>query len=102
MVRHVVRQVVKYGHWNDYIAAQRALNAAGVAVGLPPYRVFGSHWGTMNEVFVEAEYADAAAIDRVMGAAMNDPTALAAFREMTTHLVDGSAHDYLLAEETLD
>jgi len=99
MARHVIQQVVKYGHWKHFTTAHDALNRAGGAVGLPAYRLFASQWGAMNEAFTEAEYEDAASIERITGAAMQDPATLSAFREMTSHLVEGSARDYVLVEE---
>ena len=69
MVRHMVRQVVKHGHYKDFLAASKAWNDAAVKVGLPAYRLYQSNWGTFNEVFSEAEYEDSGDIERRIDAA---------------------------------
>ena len=103
MVRHMVRQVVKHGHYKDFLAAQKALNDAAVKVGLPAYRVYQSNWGTLNEVFSEAEYEDSGDIERRIDAANapNNTELNEAFRNLVSHLADGEAHDYVLREVTL-
>jgi hypothetical protein len=40
MVRHVVRAVVKAGHWDGFVAADKAWQEAATHVGLPVYRTY--------------------------------------------------------------
>jgi len=97
----MVRQVVRHGHYKDYLAASKAWNEAAVRVGLPAYRVYQSNWGTFNEVFSEAEYQDSGDIERRFDAAADNKELSEAFRDLVSHLADGEAHDYVLREETL-
>jgi hypothetical protein len=103
MVRHLVRQVVKFGHYKDFLAATKAFNDAAVKVGVPAYRVYQSNWGTLNEVFSEAEFEDSADIERRLEAATaaHNPEYDDAFRALVSHLADGEARDYVLSEQTL-
>ena len=101
MVRHMVRQVVRHGHFKDFLAASKAWNEAAVKVGLPAYRVYQSNWGTFNEVFSEAEYQDSGDIERRFDAASDNKEFSEALRHLVSHLADGEAHDYVLREQTL-
>jgi hypothetical protein len=101
VVRHMVRQVVKHGHYKDFLAALKAWNDAAVKLGLPAYRVYQSNWGTFNEVFSEAEYEDSGDIERRLDAAADNKELSEALRNMVMHLADGEAHDYVLREVTL-
>jgi hypothetical protein len=97
----MVRQVVRHGHFKDFLAASKALNEAAVKVGLPAYRVYESNWGTFNEVFSEAEYQDSGDIERRFDAAADNKEFSDALRNLVSHLADGEAHDYVLREQTL-
>lgn len=102
MVRHLVREVVKHGHWNEFIAASKAWNEAATKAGLPAYRIYASNWGTFNEAFAEAEYENSADIEARFGAVQEGfPDFDAAHRALLSHLVDGQAHDYVLSEADL-
>ncbi|MGA2513924.1 MAG: hypothetical protein ABSG37_09940 [Candidatus Limnocylindrales bacterium] len=101
MVRHLLRQVVRHGHWADFIVAYKAWNEAGVKVGLPAYRLYSSEWGTFNEAFAEAEYQDSGDIERRYKAAMDDPAFNEALGVLVGHLVDAQARDYVLSEVKL-
>ena len=101
MVRHMVRQVVRHGHFKDFLAASKAWNEAAVNAGLPAYRVYQSNWGTFNEVFSEAEYEDSGDIERRFDAASKNEELTEALRNLVSHLADGEAHDYVLREQTL-
>ncbi|MGD0862709.1 MAG: hypothetical protein ABSA21_08090 [Candidatus Limnocylindrales bacterium] len=101
MVRHLLRQVVKYGHWDDWIAAWKAVNEAGIKAGLPAYRVSMSNWGTFNEAFAEAEYEDSGDIERRNKATVGNPEYEKALGVLVSHLVDGEARDYVLSEVKL-
>jgi hypothetical protein len=97
----MVRQVVRHGHFKDFLAASKAWNEAAVKVGLPAYRVYQSNWGTFNEVFSEAEYQDSGDIERRFDAAADNKEFSDALRNLVSHLADGEAHDYVLREQTL-
>ena len=101
MVRHMVRQVVRHGHYKDFLAASKAWNDAAVKVGLPAYRVYQSNWGTFNEVFSEAEYEDSGDIERRFDAVRDNKEFSEALRNLMSHIADGEAHDYVLREQTL-
>jgi hypothetical protein len=101
VVRHMVRQVVRHGHYKDFLAASKAWNEAAVKVGLPAYRVYQSNWGTFNEVFSEAEYEDSGDIERRFDAVAENEEFSEALRNLVSHLADGEAHDYVLREQTL-
>jgi hypothetical protein len=97
----MVRQVVRHGHYKDFLAASKAWNEAAVKVGLPAYRVYESNWGTFNEVFSEAEYQDSGDIERRFDAVAENEEFSEALRNLVSHLADGEAHDYVLREQTL-
>jgi hypothetical protein len=101
MVRHLVREVVKFNHWEDFIAASKAENEAGIKARLPAYRLYSSGWGTANEAFAEAEYEDSGDIERRTKAAMDDPEYDKALGVLVSHLVDGEVRDYVLSEVKL-
>ena len=46
MVRHMGRDVVKFGHWDEYVATTKALNEVLTRLGQPAYRLYESNWGT--------------------------------------------------------
>jgi hypothetical protein len=98
MVQHMVRAVVKSGHWDEFIAADKAWQEAATRVGLPVYRTYSSNWGTLNETFGEAEYESSADIEARFAAAEKDPDYDAALEVWLSHVVDGESRDYVLTE----
>jgi hypothetical protein len=100
VVRFVVREVVKEGHYKDYKAACKAWNDAAVKLGLPAFRYFSSGWDVGNEVFLEADYEDSGDIERRFAAAdgANDPAYEAASQAIGSHKVDGQTYNYLLSD----
>ena len=102
MVRNMGRDVVKYGHWDAYLAAHKALNKESVRVGLPAYRLYGSEWGTLNEVFSEAEFESSDDILARFKVAIKDADYAASLKVLLEHVVDGMSHTYVLSEENLD
>lgn len=102
MVRHFVRCVVKWGHYKDWIAAVKAENEAGVRFGMPVYRVYSANVGITNEVFCEAEYESSAEVERLDKVLEADPEFSKLLGVEVSHVVDGSLHDYLLSEISLD
>ena len=98
MVRHMVRAVVKSGHWDEFVAADKAWQEAATRVGLPTYRTYSSSWGTFNETFSDAEYESSADIEARFAAADKDPGYDAALKAWLSHVVDGESRDYVLSE----
>ena len=98
MVRHMGRDVVKFGHWDEYVATNRAWQAAATRLGLPAYRLYESKWGTLGEAFWEAEYESSADIEARFAAAQKDPEFMAALNANFSHVVDGQSRDYVLSE----
>jgi hypothetical protein len=97
MVRHLVRVVVKFGHWAEFVAADKAWQEAATRVGLPAYRTYNSNWGTFNEAFSEAEYESSADIEARFDAAQKDSDYRAAMKAFGSHLADGESRDYVLS-----
>ena len=102
MARHMVREVVRFGHWDAYLAANKAWNRAAVRLGMPAYRLYSPTWGTQNEAFFEADWESGVDIDEAFNAAMKDEAFKTASRAFAEHVVDGASVNYLLAEESLD
>ena len=98
MVRHMGRDVVKFGHWDEYVATGKAWQEAATRVGLPVYRLYESNWGTLNEAFWEAEYESSADIEARFVAALKDPDYKAVTKAWFSHVVDGQSRDYVLSE----
>jgi hypothetical protein len=97
----MVREVVKFGHWDAYVAANKAWNKEAVRLGLPAYRLYASVWGTQNEAFFEADWDSGVDIDAAFTTAMKDEQFKAASRAFAEHVVDGASVNYLLTEENL-
>ena len=98
MVRHMGRDVVKFGHWDEYGATSKALNEVLTRLGHPAYRLYESKWGTLYEAFWEAEYESSADIEAQFAAAAKDPEYMAALDANFSHVVDGKSRDYVLSE----
>jgi hypothetical protein len=98
MVRHMGRDIVKFGHRDEYVATMRALNEVVTRLGHPVYRLYESNWGTYNEVFWEAEYESSADIEARFAATAKDPEFKAALNANLSHVVDGETRDYVLSE----
>ena len=97
-MRHMIRHIVKLGHYQQFMDGMAAWNREAVRVGLPAYRVWDSQFGTVQEVFTEADFAGIDAHLAAFAAAHADPAFAGANEELSTHLVDGSVHDYVLFE----
>jgi len=97
-LRHMIRHIVKLGHYQQFMDGMAAWNEAAQRVGLPAYRIWESQFGVVQEVFTEAEFDSLDAHLAALAAAHGDPAFDAANRELSTHLVDGSLHDYVLFE----
>jgi NIPSNAP. len=94
----MIRHIVKLGHYQEFMAAMAAWNDAARSVGLPPYRIWESQFGSVQEVFTEAEFESIDAHLAALEAAHTDASFAAANQELSSHLVDGSLHDYVLFE----
>jgi hypothetical protein len=94
----MIRHIVKLGHYEAFMAGMTAWNDAARQVGLPAYRIWESQFGTVQEVFTEAEFDSIDAHLAALEGAHTDPAFAAANQELSTHLVDGSLHDYVLFE----
>jgi hypothetical protein len=97
-LRHMIRHIVKLGHYPQFMAAMAAWNVEAARLGLPAYRIWESQFGAVQEVFTEAEFASLDAHLATFEAAHGDATFAAANDEVSAHLVDGSLHDYILEE----
>jgi hypothetical protein len=97
-LRHMIRHIVKLGHYQEFMTAMTAWNNAARRMGLPAYRIWESQFGTVQEVFTEAEFESIDAHLAALEVAHTDPAFAAANEELSKHLVDGSLHDYVLFE----
>ena len=97
-MRHMIRHVVKLGHYQAFLDGMAAWNREAQRVGLPAYRIWESQFGTVQEVFTEADYDSIDAHVAAFEASHADPAFAAANEELARHLVDGSLHDYALFE----
>ena len=104
MVRFVGRDVVRFGHWDGYKDAARAWKTVAVKMGLPEFRFSTPTSGTMQEVFFEAEFEDAADVERrfAAAAAAKSPEWEAAFTAVESHVTDGLSYSHVLADMDLD
>jgi hypothetical protein len=97
-VRHMIRHVVKLGHYQAFLDAMSAWNVEAQRLGLPAYRIWESQFGVVQEVFTEAEFESIEAQTSAFGAAHADQRFAALNDELSSHLVDGSLIDYVLYE----
>jgi hypothetical protein len=100
MYRHRAYQQVVYGRFNEFFKVVQDLNAVCRKRGWPESRVWSPSFGTGNEVVLEEEYQDLATMERERRAFESDAEAMKLFRSMAGLIVQGSAHDELLQEET--
>lgn len=98
MVRHMGRDIVRFGHWDEYVATSKALNEVLTRLGHPTYRLYESNWGTLGEAFWEAEYESSADIEAHFAAVRKNPEFEAALAANLAHVVDGESRDYVLSE----
>jgi hypothetical protein len=97
-LRHMIRHIVKLGHYQQFMTAMTAWNVEARRLGLPAYRVWDSQFGVVQEVFTEAEFESLDAHLASFAAAHGNAAFAAANDEVSAHLVDGSLHDYVLEE----
>jgi hypothetical protein len=99
-VRHMIRHIVKLGHYQQFMDAMTAWNGEAQRLGLPSYRIWDSQFGVVQEVFTEAEFDSIAAQTAAFEAAHANAKFAALNDELSSHLVDGSLVDYVLYEYT--
>jgi len=97
-VRHMIRHIVKLGHYQAFLDALVAWNLEAQRLGLPAYRIWESQFGIVQEIFTEGEFESMEAQSAAFEAAHADPQFAAANERLSTHLVDGSLVDYVLYE----
>jgi hypothetical protein len=97
-VRHMIRHIVKLGHYQAFLDAMVDWNVEAQRLGLPAYRIWESQFGVVQEVWTEAEYESIDAQSRAFEGAHQDRAFAAANERLSTHLVDGSLIDYVLYE----
>lgn len=95
-MRHMIRQLVKLGHYESFMASMAAWNVAAREAGLPAYRIWDSQFGAAQEVFTEADFESVEAHLAAFEGAHGNAEFAAANREVSAHLVDGSVVDYVL------
>jgi len=100
MYRHRAYQQVVYGRFNDFLKGVQELNAVSRKKGWPESTVWSPVFGTANEVVLEEPYQDLATVERVARAFQSDAEAMKIFRGLGGLIVQGSARDELLQEET--
>ena len=96
MFRHQFRAVVKLGEFEGFLAAASSFNAEAAALGLPPFRVWVSVFGDLNEVWAEADFASLDEHWSRFCAAHQQEAFRSAFEALCAHLVPGSAHDQVM------
>ena len=94
----MIRHIVKLGQYQAFLDGMAAWNREAQRVGLPAYRIWESQFGTVQEVFTEADFESIDAHRAALEVAHMDPAFAAVNQELSTHLVDGSLHDYVLFE----
>lgn len=97
-MRHLIRHIVKLGHYQAFLDSMVDWNAEAQRLGLPAYRIWESQFGVVQEVFTEGEFDSIEAQSMAFEAAHADPRFAAANERLSTHLVDGSLVDYVLYE----
>lgn len=97
-MRHMIRHIVKLGHYQAFLDSLVAWNVEAQRLGLPAYRIWESQFGVVQEVFTEGEFESLEAQSAAFDAAHADPAFAAANERLSTHLVDGSLIDYVLYE----
>lgn len=95
-MRHMIRHLVKLGHYEAFMTSMAAWNVAAKRVGLPAYRIWDSQFGNAQEIFTEADYDSVESHLAAFQGAHGDAEFAAANREVSAHLVDGTVIDYVL------
>ena len=89
MVRHTVRQDIKFGEFREFVDALKEVNKLTASVGLPSYRAWSSSFGGLNEVWTEADYESLDAHVDTWDRARKNDAFMSAFRKMVSHIASG-------------
>jgi len=98
-----VRQIatVKYGHFGQYLATVKAVDAICRDRGWAASRVFVPTAGLSNEIIIENDYPDLATFQAENEAFYSDEEAFEAFRAGAAFVVEGSARTELLEDVSM-
>lgn len=98
-----VRQIatIKYGHFGEYLAKVKKLDAIARARGWSPARVLVPTAGTGNEIVIENEYSDLATFQSENDAFYADKEAFETFRSGADLVVEGTFRTELLEDVPL-
>jgi hypothetical protein len=94
----MIRHLIKIGHYNAFMADIAAWNVEAVRLGLPPYQVWDSQFGAVQEVFTTAEFESVDAFYELFSEAHRDEVFGEAQARLGAHFVEGSLHDWWLDE----
>ena len=97
-MRHMIRHVIKIGHYGEFMRDMAAWNDEAQRVGLPAYRIWESQFGAVQEIFTTAEFESIEAHYAAFEAAHGDEPFAAANAALADHFVDGTLHDWWLLE----
>jgi len=97
-VRHMIRHVIKLGHYGDFMQDMAAWNVEAQRLGLPAYRVWESQFGAVQEVFTTADFESIDAHYAAFEGAHSDEAFAAIQAALSRHFVDGTLHDWWLVE----
>jgi len=76
---------VQNGHWREFHALLKELNATMEAKGLVPFQVWESSFGPWNGALLIADYESLAAYEREHDAMHADPACMQLWRQMVPH-----------------
>ena len=94
-VRMRFTQEIIYGHYPKFAEAAQALAELASKRGWAPGAMWMPVGGKNNIIVYEAEYDSLAEYEREASAIQGDAEFMATFREMGSHVVQGSAHTEL-------
>jgi hypothetical protein len=97
-VRHMIRHVIKLGHYGEFMRDMARWNDEAARVGLPRYHVWDSQFGSVQEVFTMADFESIDAHYAAFEQAHGDEVFAAVQGALSSHFVDGSLHDWWLVE----
>jgi hypothetical protein len=97
-MRHMIRHVIKLGHYGEFMADIAAWNVEARRLGLPTYHVWESQFGAVQEVFTVADFESIDAHYAAFEGAHSDEAFAAVQARLSSHFVDGTLHDWWLME----
>ncbi len=93
---------IRYGHFGDYMATWKQLDASMRARGLRTARLLVPTAGPNNEVVAEFEYPDLATFQREQKAFYEDEAAFGAYRAGAEFMIQGSSRSELYEDVPLE